>query len=227
MRSFWRTPLVRDALLVAVASGVVGVAFGAVATSTGLPWWLVLLSSLVVFGGASQFLLVALLASGAGVVAAVLAALVVNVRFLPLSFAVAGSLPRGRARWLALHLVTDETVAFARARGGASAFTLLGVAQFACWNVGTLAGVLAAGAMGDTAAWGVDAAFPAALLALVLPALADRAVRRTAVAGCALAVAATPVLPAGVPVLLSLLALGPAALQLVRERGTRTAQVAS
>jgi predicted branched-subunit amino acid permease len=74
--------------------------------------------------------------------------------------------------------------------------------------VGVLAGALAGTALGDTAAYGLDAAFPAVLVALVLPALrADRSLRRSAALGALLALAVTPAVPAGVPVLLALAGL--------------------
>jgi hypothetical protein len=55
--------------------------------------------------------------------------------------------------------------------------------------------------------FGLDAAFPAVVLALVLPSLTDRSTRNAALAGAAIAVAVTPVLPAGLPVLLALAGL--------------------
>lgn len=76
------------------------------------------------------------------------------------------------------------------------------------WNLGVLAGALAGGALGDTAAYGLDAAFPAVLVALVLPALrGDARLRRSAALGAALALALTPAVPAGVPVLSALAGL--------------------
>src|SRR5690606_34487266 len=70
-------------------------------------------------------------------------------------------------------------------------------------------GALAGTAITDTDAFGLDAAFPAALLALILPSLKDRAMRCAALTGSAIALAATPFLPTGVPVLLSLIAVLP------------------
>jgi predicted branched-subunit amino acid permease len=81
------------------------------------------------------------------------------------------------------------------------------VALFVCWNLGTIAGVLAGRAIGDPGVFGLDAAFPAALLALVLPSLRDVATVRPALLGAAIALAATPFLPAGVPLLLALAGL--------------------
>jgi predicted branched-subunit amino acid permease len=61
--------------------------------------------------------------------------------------------------------------------------------------------------MRNTGDFGLDAAFPTVLLALVLPSLADRGTRNAALAGAVIAVAATPFLPAGLPVLLALAGL--------------------
>jgi predicted branched-subunit amino acid permease len=59
----------------------------------------------------------------------------------------------------------------------------------------------------DTDVFGLDAAFPAVLLALVLPSLQDKATRTAALAGVVVALAVTPFLPAGLPVLLALAGL--------------------
>ena len=93
-----------------------------------------------------------------------------------------------------------------RTRRGA-AFWTCGIALFACWNLAVGAGALAATAIGNTGAFGLDAAFPAVLLALVLPSLADRGIRNAALLGAVVAVAATPFLPAGLPALLALAGL--------------------
>jgi predicted branched-subunit amino acid permease len=124
-------------------------------------------------------------------------------------------------------LMTDEATAFALARPEGPvrrrAFLTAGVSLFLAWNVGTLLGVLLGGSVGDPARFGLDAAFPAGLLALVLPALRDGRTRRAALAGAAVAVLATPLLPAGLPVLLSLVGL---ALLAVRPRAhDRTGEV--
>nr|WP_299039786.1 AzlC family ABC transporter permease [uncultured Pseudokineococcus sp.] len=205
--------LARDAGVAALAAGVVGVAFGAVSVAADLPLWAPVLMSVVVFAGASQFLLVGLLAAGAGPLAAVAAALLVNARHLPFGMALADVVGRGGPwqRALAAHLLIDESAAMALAQRDPGrrrrAFWACGLFLFAAWNVGVLAGATAGSAL-DTTALGLDAALPALLLALVLPALRDDAgTRRAALAGAVLAVVLTPVLPAGLPVLVALLGL--------------------
>jgi predicted branched-subunit amino acid permease len=150
--------------------------------------------------------------AGGSPVAAVAAGAVLNTRLFPYGLAVA-DMTSGRwwTRLLGAHLVTDESVAFALrgADGGRrrTAFWACGMALFAVWNVAVLLGVTAGSAVRNTAAFGLDAAFPAVLLALALPALADRRTRGAASFGAAVAVALTPVLPAGLPVLASLAGL--------------------
>ena len=73
-----------------------------------------------------------------------------------------------------------------------------------CWNIGVLVGTIGGAVISDTDALGLDAAFPAVLLALVLPSLRTAPIRRAAAAGAVVAIAATPFLPAGLPVLLAL-----------------------
>ncbi|MFG3291287.1 AzlC family ABC transporter permease [Streptomyces sp. NPDC048179] len=215
MRSLHRTgtALVRDSSLVWLAGGIVGVSFGAVSVAGGLPVWVPVLMSLVVYAGSAQFSAVGVLLAGGGPLAAAATGLLLNTRTAAFGLAVADLLGPGRAtRLLGAHLVTDETVAFALAQPDPArrraAFWISGLGLFAAWNTGVAAGALAGSALGDTDRYGLDAAFPAVLVALVLPVLRSApGVRRAALLGAAIALAVTPAVPAGVPVLLSLCAL--------------------
>nr|WP_246561789.1 AzlC family ABC transporter permease [Streptomyces roseirectus] len=205
--------LLRDVLLVCLASGVVGVSFGAIAVTGGLPVWVPVVMSLVVYAGSAQFSAVGVLLAGGGPVAAAATGLVLNTRTAAYSLAVAGDIGRHRlTRLLGAHLVTDETVAFTLAQSDPArrraAFWTSGLALFAVWNTAVVVGALAGQALGDTSRYGLDAAFPAILAALVVPTLRkDAGVRRPAALGALLALAATPFLPTGVPVLIALLGL--------------------
>jgi predicted branched-subunit amino acid permease len=215
MRSFWRTldrPLLRDIALVALADGVVGVSFGAIAVSGGLPAWVPLAMSPAVFAGGAQFAALYIALGGGGALAAVVAGLVLNARLLPFGFAVADVLDLPwPARLLGSQMLTDESVAFTLLQRDPvrrrAAYFVCGVLLFAVWNVGTLLGVLAGRVVGNPDALGLDAASPMVLLALVLPALREPRARRAALVGAAVALAATPFLPAGLPVLLALIGL--------------------
>jgi predicted branched-subunit amino acid permease len=93
-------------------------------------------------------------------------------------------------------------------------YWLIGVTLFTSWNLGTALGVLLGGAVGNPDTLGADAAFPAGLIALIMPSLRDARTRAVVLTGAVIAVALTPVLPAGLPVLSALLGL----LVLVRPR---------
>lgn len=196
----------------ALADGVVGVSFGAIAVAGGQPAWVPLAMSPAVFAGGAQFAALYIVLGGGGAIAAVVAGLVLNARMLPFGFAVADVLDlRWPARLAGSQLLTDEAVAFTLGQRDPvrrrAAFFACGLLLFVVWNLGTLLGVLAGRAVGNPDALGLDAASPMVLLALVLPALREPRARRAALLGVAVALAATPALPAGLPVLLALLGL--------------------
>lgn len=217
MRSIYRTlerSLIRDLLLVCLANGVVGASFGAIAVAGGEPAWVALLMSPLVFAGGAQFAALGVVLSGGTAVAAVVAGLVLNLRLLPFGLAVADVLAVSwPKRLLGSHLIFDESAAFVMTQHGVgrrrAVFATFGVLMFLTWNLGTVIGVLAGRVIGDPNALGLDAAAPTILLALVLPMLRDPEsggpARRASLAGAAIALLATPVLPAGLPVLLALL----------------------
>lgn len=206
--------LLRDAAAIGAAAGVIGLSYGAIAVANGLEPWAPIVMSLLVFAGGSQFLAVGLLGVG-NPVAAVVGGLLINTRHLPFGLAVGtyigDSLP---SRFLGAHLLIDESTAFTMAERDPArkrrAFWTVGGVLFVMWNLGTVAGVLIGNAVGDPETFGLDAAFPAGLLALLLPSLRDSAARAAALVGAVIAVLTTPLLPAGLPVLLSLVGLGAA-----------------
>ncbi|MEJ8277657.1 AzlC family ABC transporter permease [Pseudonocardia spirodelae] len=217
MRSTQRTGRadLRDALTVAVAVGVVGISFGALAPAAGLSPAMTMAMSLLVFAGGAQLLVTGVLAAGGGVWAAVAAGLVLNLRHLPFGLALARHLGGGWSRLPAAHVVTDESTAFVLARTGTPgrarrAFWTLGVAKYLCWQLGTAGGIVLGASVPDPAAFGLDAAFPAALLAMLVPMLRRIDARRVATAAAAVSLACAPFLPAGVPVLAGLLGVGAA-----------------
>ncbi len=225
MRTVGRTTgrrIWRDAVALGAAAAAVGASFGAIATAAGLPWWAPVTMSVLVFAGGAQFLAVGLIAAG-NPLAAVLAGLLLNARHLPFGLAVADAIgPRPAQRLLGSHLMTDEAVAYTLAQAEPGhrrrAFWCVAVTLFVTWNIGTVLGVVAGAVVGDPETYGLDAAFPAGLVALILPSLRDPATRGVALTGAGLALLTTGWLPAGLPVLLS---LGGLAVLLVRRRGRR------
>ncbi|MFD6423348.1 AzlC family ABC transporter permease [Streptomyces sp. NPDC060198] len=200
--------VVRDALGVGVAVGLSGFAFGVTSAGSGLTLLQTCALSLLVFTGASQFALVGALAAGGNPYTAAAGAFFLGVRnaFYGLRLSQLLALPRA-LRPLAAHWVIDETTAVTLAqpdrRAARLGFTVTGVSLYVLWNLTTLAGALGAERLGDTDAWGLDAAGPAVFLALLAPMLTSTTERVTAALAVVLALGLLPVLPAGVPVLLA------------------------
>jgi 4-azaleucine resistance transporter AzlC len=203
--------LLRDIGLVCLADGVVGLSYGAISVGGGLQLWVPVALSLLVFAGASQFLFVGIVAAGGSPIAATIAGLLVNTRHVAFGLALSDVIGGGWRRLPGSHLMTDENVAFALGqddlRQKRAAYWACGIGIFVCWNIGVLIGAAAGSVISDTDVFGLDAAFPAVLLALVLPALRDRSTRTAAAVGVVVALVATPFLPAGLPVLFALVGL--------------------
>lgn len=203
--------VVRDALGVGIAVGLSGFAFGVTSAGAGLTLLQTCALSLLVFTGASQFALVGAIAAGGNPLTAAAGAFFLGVRnaFYGLRLSQLLALPKA-VRPFAAHWVIDETTAVALAqpdrRSIRIGFTVTGLTLYVLWNLTTLLGALGAEAIGDTNAWGLDAAGPAVFLALLAPML--RTATERAVAGLAvlLGLGLLPVLPAGLPVLVAALA---------------------
>jgi 4-azaleucine resistance transporter AzlC len=181
-----------------------GVSFGLLARTAGMGRLAPIVMSATTFAGSAQFAVASILNAGGTVAAAVLAAVLLNVRYAPISISVAdvfaGSAPK---RFVQSQLIVDESWAIA-ARGGGrfERDVLLGAGLFLypCWVGGTALGVLGGGFLGDPERLGLDAAFPALFLALLVPQLAGRRAVAAALAAAALALALVPVTPAGIPI---------------------------
>ncbi|WP_446751243.1 AzlC family ABC transporter permease [Streptomyces noboritoensis] len=203
--------VVRDALGVGVAVGLSGFAFGVTSAGSGLTLLQTCALSLLVFTGASQFALVGALAAGGNPFTAAAGAFFLGVRnaFYGLRLSQLLALPRA-VRPFAAQWVIDETTAVTLAqptrRAARIGFTVTGLTLYVLWNLTTLAGAAGAEAIGDTDAWGLDAASPAVFLALLAPMLTTATERITAGVAVLLALGFLPVLPAGAPVLMAALA---------------------
>jgi 4-azaleucine resistance transporter AzlC len=223
--TFWRTlerGQLRDIAVVCLGVGVIGLSYGSSAVTSGLPLWVPLVLAVLVFAGASELLFVGIIAAGGSPVAAVLAGLLVNARHVPYGLGLPDVVGTGWRRLLGTHVMNDESVVFALSHKdparSRAAYWVSGLGLFVCWPLGAVLGALLGTVVHDTDAFGLDAMFPAVLLALVLPALRERDKRLAALTGAAIALAAAPLLPAGLPVLLALAGL--ATLAIRRAPGT-------
>ncbi len=207
----------RDIALACLAVWFIGLSYGAIAVASGFPLWVPAAQSVLVLAGASEFLFIGIVAAGGNPLAAAAAGLLVNARHLPYGLALPDMTGPGRPmkrsmkRLLGSHVMNDESVVFALAQEDLprkrAAYWTCGLGVLLCWPAGAVLGALIGSVIRNTNAFGLDAMFPAVILALIMPALRDRRVRRAAAIGAAIALAATPFLPAGLPELLALLAV--------------------
>ncbi len=210
--------MLRDIAVTCLAVLFIGLSYGATAVASGFPLWVPAAQSVLVLAGASEFLFIGIVAAGGSPFAAALAGLLVNARHLPYGLALPEVTGRGWRRMVGTHVMNDESVVFALAQDDLprkrAAYLACGLGVLICWPGGAVLGALIGSAVHDTGAFGLDAMFPAVILALIVPDLRDRMTLRAALAGAAVALAVTPFLPAGLPVLLALVAVLP----LLRQR---------
>jgi 4-azaleucine resistance transporter AzlC len=196
-------PGLRAVLPIIVTVPLFAISFGVVARAAGFGVAAPIVMSATTFAGSAQFAAVAILEDGGGVAAAIVAALLLNARYAAIGIPVA-QLFRGSAvrRLAESQLIVDESWALsARPDGSFDRRILLGagLALYVAWVLGTIAGVLSGGFLGDPGRLGLDAAFPALFLALLVGQLRSRRAVAAAVAGGAIALALLPFTPPGVP----------------------------
>ncbi len=187
---------VRDQLPLLLGVAPFGLIFGALAVDAGIPPIAAQGLSLFVFGGSAQILAVGLIAAGAPVVVIILSILIVNLRHMLYSAAVAPYFHRLPLRWRGAlaWLLTDEAFAVASVRLQRSEtpfghwYTLgTGLTLWATWQASTAVGILLGARVPDS--WSLDFALPLTFLALLMPALRDRPAIAAAVVGGIVAVA--------------------------------------
>lgn len=203
-----RTGVLVEAGTIGLTTGAYAISFGALSIASGLSIWQTVVLSAFMFTGASQFALVSVLAGGGAGLAAVASSALLGVRNLFYGVRIRQILrPAPATALVAAQLTIDESTAMALAHldrpvpRPALAFWSTGLSVFVLWNAGTLAGAVGASSIGDPARWGLDAAVPAAFLALLWPQITTARLLTVAVLAAALAVALTPVLAPGLPVL--------------------------
>ena len=180
----------RDQLPFVLGNVPFGMITGAAAVSAGADPWLAMGMSVIMFAGAAQLAAISLLAQNAPAAIVVLTVLVVNLRMMMYSAAVApyfSKTPTMR-KWLFSYLLTDHAFALLTTKFDkqhvpkhidAYYFGVTG-AMWCSWHVSVAIGVFA-GTM-VPARWSLDFAIPLVFLSLVLPALQTRSHWNAAIA---------------------------------------------
>ena len=188
--------------------GLYGIAFGAAGIAAGFSLLQTCLLSLLTFSGASQFAVVGVLGSGGTAISGIATASLLGIRNSLYGLRLSPILKlRGWKKIVGAQVTIDESTGVALGQGDLGeesmrhGFWLTGLGVYLFWNLFTLAGALGAQAMGNPAAWGLDAAVPAAFLGLVWPRLLSNFERALAAAAMILALALTPFVAAGLPII--------------------------
>jgi branched chain amino acid efflux pump len=176
----------RESLPLGLALVPIGLAFGYLAHTVQLTWWLAGLMSAVVYAGPSQFLAANLIGGGAGVPAIVVTTFVANLRYSLFAASLVPLFDDARARPFRLlplaHGVADGSYALtlrhAERRPGQPRKDryLFGsfVVSFCFWVGSSFLGALIGGSLPDPLPYGFEFATPAIFIAFLLPAVRDR-----------------------------------------------------
>lgn len=196
---------------VGFATGLYGISFGALSVAAGLDFWQTMALSLLMFSGGSQFAFVGVIATGAGVVPAILSAWLLGVRngFYSIRLSPILSL-RAFMKPIGAQLTIDESNAVSLSQepdveNQRKGFWYTGIAVFVFWNLSTATGALIGSIIGNPSDFGLDAAAGAAFLGLIWPRLKESKLLLLAVVAAFTATLLSAFLPAGIPVLLTAL----------------------
>jgi 4-azaleucine resistance transporter AzlC len=189
---------------IAVAAFAFGVSFGVLARASGIASVEAIVMSATTFAGSAQFAVASILGAGGGIASAIVAATLLNARYAPISVSMAPIFVGGPPRRLVeSQLIVDESWAMSRREDGRYDRRLLigaGLLLYVCWVGGTVIGAIAGDALGDPASLGLDAAFPALFLAILVTQVHSRRALAAAILGGTIALILLPVAPAGVPI---------------------------
>lgn len=100
----------RDSIPVMMGYLPLGFVFGFLFAQAGAAAWMAPICSIIVYGGASQYMMVPMVAAGAAVPAIAFATLVINLRHIFYGVSLLQKVPsKGWARWYIAYTLTDET----------------------------------------------------------------------------------------------------------------------
>lgn len=179
-------------------------AFGAISgvamVAAGMPHYMAMAMSVLVYAGSSQLAALQLLTSGTPLAIAILAGLVINLRFSIYSLSIAPHLAAAGPRWRPLlsYLLSDNGYAMALRgyerplQGSDKVWYYFGTCSviWITWQIGTFTGIVLGTRI--PAGWHLEFSIVLTFLAIVAPTIRDRAVAAAACAAGITAVLAWP-----------------------------------
>ena len=204
-----RLPGRSDLLTIALTFVALGITTQVIIIDAGTPALKAWIASATIYSATSQFAYIAVVKAGGSEFAAIAAGWIVASRFGILAVSlnrvftgsvlsrVAGAVHAFDIQ-VGLALQQEDQ---ARAR---RAFWMSTAAMMAGWFAGITAGTLLGDVLGDTQRFGIDALFPAALLAIIGNALRQRDAAIAGAVGALICLVLIPIAPAGLPIILSI-----------------------
>ncbi len=197
-----------DLAALAVTFFSLGVTLQVLLIDRGTSVWRALVASSVILSATSQFAYLAVRDAGGSEWAAIVAGAIVATRFGILAMTLIPRLPSGHARRVAAALnAFDPNVALAVQNAEPAAverqFWRTTAAMMLGWFTGISIGTFLGNVLGDIERFGLDAVFPAALLAIIGNLLRTRDGFTAAVGGGLICLVLIPSAPAGVPIIMS------------------------
>lgn len=198
-----------DFATMAITFFSLGVTLQVLLIDSGTSAWRAAIASSVIFSATSQFAYLAVIDGGGGELAAIVAGAIVATRFGILAVSLGRRLPKV-ALWrrsAAIVNAFDPNVAIAvqqpTAAGVEREFWRTTAGMMLGWFAGIAVGSAFGDVLGDTQQFGLDAVFPAALLAIIGNLLRTEEGRIAGIAGGLICLVLLPIAPAGLPIILS------------------------
>jgi 4-azaleucine resistance transporter AzlC len=192
----------RIALPLAPGPILFGLSFGVFAETAGMSGIAAVVMSATTFAGSAQFAAASVLETGGTAIAAIVAALLLNARYIGMSVAVASIFPGGRARRFAeSQLIVDESWALS-GRSGRFEWPILvgaGALLYCLWVGSTVLGSILGSTLADPESIGLDAAFAALFLGLAMPYVRSGRAVSASLLAAVITLTLLPIAPAGVP----------------------------
>ncbi len=193
------------------SAAMIGVAVASIMTDIGTPGWVIIMASATSWAGTGEVAYASVISTGGGPPAALAAGWLVCSRFSLLCMSMKDRWPASTVERVgAYHYASEVAVAAAIDRGtrigtaaSRRAFWQLVMPMAAGWFLGSILGVALGNIVGDTRQIGLDAVFPASFIGSVVNGLTRRDSAVAVIGGAGAAIALTPVLPAGGPVLVA------------------------
>lgn len=197
-----------------ISATIIGIAVAPIMVDVGSPGWVVLAAAFFAWSGTGEVAYASVIASDGSTLAALIAAMLVSSRFALLALSLKG-------RWQAsliervgmYHYASEVAVANAIDQGeriGPAAarrvFWQLAIPMASGWFIGTALGLLLGNIVGDTRQIGLDVVFPASFIGTVVTGLRRRDSAVAVMGGLTAAIGLSPILPAGLPILVAALA---------------------